>query len=193
MQPANGPITAPADAVYECLTLLRRPDLERWGSGIEGIDTGSDSRSAPPPDINPPSAVLLRTTPTRLTIQSHQNHRNPNLCCKCFYIALCLQPGAVLPGWLLRPCCAPCGRGGGRAGGGGGGAAGGMQRIHGHRCVDASMCERVCAYMWVWCSEVGKGEGSDLLVRLWVLGLPALCGRRRSGLVKPRPTATISF
>ncbi|KAG2435865.1 hypothetical protein HXX76_007060 [Chlamydomonas incerta] len=27
-KPANGPITAPADAVYECLTLLRRPDLD---------------------------------------------------------------------------------------------------------------------------------------------------------------------
>lgn len=32
MQQSTGRLTAPEDVVYECLTLLRRPDLERYGT-----------------------------------------------------------------------------------------------------------------------------------------------------------------
>ncbi|GLC53171.1 hypothetical protein PLESTB_000715800 [Pleodorina starrii] len=82
--PSAGPITAPADVVYECLTLLRRPDLE------------SLTPFFPPASFDP--AVRCVGLPVGGEVVEEAG---PLACCHLFMDTAARR---VLPGHLLRRC-----------------------------------------------------------------------------------------
>ncbi|GFR53200.1 hypothetical protein Agub_g15949, partial [Astrephomene gubernaculifera] len=85
-QPSSGPITAPADVVYECLTLLRRPDLESLAPFFPA-GTRSDPRGPQRAELRVGGEVVQEV--------------GPLAGCSGFMDTAARR---VLPGHLLRRC-----------------------------------------------------------------------------------------